>query len=158
MVFLSWLVSGAWTCHRSVVQIRHLYPQTELIEIYNLRPIPRPWHRDKAQLSSKTWRYEGPLPSVILLKNRLFTDLNIWIYAEFYAIFTVPSRNAHLQANDELYRIYFLLKIGQKTVEKYLTHFVMARILRRSRFRAQILGLLWRKVGKKQLFLTRFVL
>ena len=87
MVFLSWLVSGAWTCHRSVVQIRHLYPPTELIEIYNLRPIPRPWHRDKAQLSSKHWRYEGPPTSAILLKNRLFPGLTIWIYAEFYGDF-----------------------------------------------------------------------
>ena len=87
MVFLSWLVSGAWTCHRSVVQIRHLYPPTELIEIYNLRPIPRPLHRDKAQLSSKHWRYEGPPTSAILLKNRLFPGLTIWIYAEFYGDF-----------------------------------------------------------------------
>ena len=84
MVFLSWLVSGAWTCHRSVVQIRHLYPPTELIEIYNLRPIPRPWHRDKAKLSSKYWRYEGPPTSTILLKKRPLPDLTIWIYAEFY--------------------------------------------------------------------------
>ena len=87
MVFLSWLVSGAWTCHRSVVQIPHLYSPTELIEIYNLRPIPRPWHRDKARLSSKNWRYEGPPTSVILFKNRLFPGLNIWIYAEFYGDF-----------------------------------------------------------------------
>ena len=28
----------------------------------------------------------------------------------FTAMFTVPSRNSHLQANDELYRIYFFYK------------------------------------------------
>ena len=28
----------------------------------------------------------------------------------FMAVFTVPSRNSHLQANDELYRIYFFIK------------------------------------------------
>ena len=36
----------------------------------------------------------------------------IWPYEymqNFTAMFTVPSRNSHLQANDELYRIYFFL-------------------------------------------------
>ena len=119
MVFLSWLVSGAWTCHRSVVQIRHLYPPTELIEIYNLRPIPQPWHRDKAQLSSKNWRHEGPPTSTILLKNRLFPDLTIWIYAEFYgdfhcAIEKFPSPSKWWVISDLL----FYKKLVKKNVEQ----------------------------------------
>ena len=36
----------------------------------------------------------------------------------FMAIFTVPSRNSHLQANDELYPIYFFKKKGQNQMSK----------------------------------------
>ena len=72
----------------------------------------------------------------------------------FMAIFTVPSRNSHLQAHDELYPIYFFIKNDQqKNVEKNLTHFFMVRFLRRTRFRVQKIGLLSRKVEKYR-FLT----
>ena len=159
MVFLSWLVSGAWTCHRSVVQIRHLYPPTELIEIYNLRPIPRPWHRDKAQLSSKYWRYEGPPTSAILLKNRHFTGLTIWIYAEFYghfhcAIEKFPSPSKWWVISNLL---FYKTMVQKKCWKKCLTHFFWVRILWRWRFRAQFLGLLGRKLKKADFWPDFFI-
>ena len=161
MVFLSWLVSGAWTCHRSVVQIRHSYPPTELIEIYNLRPIPRPWHRDKAQLSSKYWRYEGSPTSAILLKNRHFTGLTIWIYAEFYghfhcAIEKFPSPSKWWVISNLL---FYKTMVQKKMLEKMFNPLFQGQNFMKMKIPGSIPWFTGSKNRKKtNRFLTRFLI